>query len=165
MARNELTAERLREVLDYDFETGIFRWRGCNPRGRPAGRVAGCVNNQGYIVIGVDYVMYQASRLAWLYVTGEWPKEMVDHKDLDPLHNWFSNLREASNSQNQMNKRRTRENQSGYKGVWFHAGRYTAAITTDGKPKHLGRFKTPEAAHAAYAAASLSEHGEFGRVA
>lgn len=162
-----LTVERLREVLDYDSDTGIFVWR-CAPSPQvQVGDVAGHLNKKGYVYIGIDGNLYLAQRLAWLYVTGEWPATGIDHKDLDPSHNWFSNLREATQLQNLKNVPRHKDNQSGYKGVIFDKtrGKYRAEIMTDGKRKYLGRFNTGVEAHAAYSAASLQQHGEFGRVA
>ena len=72
-----LTAARLRELLDYDPATGIFRWRilgrQFNPHeGEEAGALSTCRGNS--IVIRIDYRMYHANRLAWLYVYGEWPR-------------------------------------------------------------------------------------------
>jgi len=160
-----LTVERLREVLDYNSDTGIFVWCCSMWSNVKAGDVAGSTNKKGYIVIGIDGVTYYAQRLAWLYVKGEWPPSGIDHEDLNPSHNWFSNLREATQGQNLKNVPRHKDNQSGFKGVIFDKarGKFRAEIMTDGKRKYLGRFNTALAAHAAYSAASMQQHGEFGR--
>jgi hypothetical protein len=101
-----LTAERLRELLDYDPETGRFIWRKDHPTAKhiKAGSVAGTKNGRGYWVIGVAGAKYVAHRLAWLYVTGEWPAHLVDHENGDRLDNRFANLREATDSQNNFNR-------------------------------------------------------------
>ena len=89
----------------------------------------------------------------------------VDHIDGDGLNNRRSNLRLATKSQNTQNQRINRRNTSGFKGVSFHksSGTWRAAIRMNRKRKHLGCFRTPEAAHAAYSAASAEYHGQFGR--
>ena len=75
-----LTQERLKEVLHYDPETGIFMWL-VAPNGRiRVGMEAGS-SHDGYIGIKVDRILYKAHRLAWFYMTGEWPANDVDHWD------------------------------------------------------------------------------------
>ncbi|MDN8047581.1 HNH endonuclease [Burkholderia multivorans] len=166
MKTKSLTAERLRELLAYDPVTGKFTWRM-----RPSNRVhvgdeAGHVGGNGYVQIRVDGAMYQAHRLAWLYVTGRWPVRFLDHRDLDRSNNRFVNLREANDEQNAANSPRRRHGHVGLKGVGYHrsTGRYRARIRRGNREYHLGLFDTPEAAHRAYQEASRRLHGEFGRV-
>ena len=76
--RDMITAERLREALDYDSDTGLFTWRvdrysGKNKVQVSAGEVAGCCNSDGYRWVGIDSRRYTAHRLAWLWMTGRWP--------------------------------------------------------------------------------------------
>ena len=97
-----VSAERLRELLHYDPETGIFRWR--NWRTGPAKETAGRPS-QRYLQIQVDGRRYQAHRLAILYVTGVWPPDVVDHIDGDGFNNRIANLRSATKSQNLHNRR------------------------------------------------------------
>ncbi len=158
----ELTASRLRELLHYDPETGIFRWK--VNRGGPMrkGDIAGTRMKIGYIAICVDQILYYGHRLAHLYVTGEWPKDEIDHRDLNKSNNAWLNLRPANSSQNKVN----RPARGQYpRGVTFHrqSGLFTASAHKNGKRYHLGYHKTPEAAHAAYCAAALKLHGEFAR--
>lgn len=152
-----LTAERLREVLDYDLETGEFRWRitmGC--RG-VAGRVAGCLCATGYQSIRINRKPYQAHRLAWLHVYGEWPRNEIDHMNGNKADNRLSNLREATRFQNTAN----RKSRKTFKGVYLlPSGRWAASIQRD-KLHHLGCFDTPEEAHAAYCSAAIERFGEF----
>lgn len=91
----------------------------------------------------------------------------VDHWDGDGLNNQRTNLRIATNSQNQHNQRTRRDNTSGYKGVTFRKdkGRWHAKIMLNGQRQHLGLFNCPTAAHFAYIKASRALHGEFGRIA
>lgn len=159
-----ITAERLRDLLDYDVETGIFTWRS-------SGKRAGCkgLRNNGkyqYWVIRADRVLYSAHRLAWLYVTGEWPREIVDHINGDPEDNRFCNLRLADKSRNNSNSKVRADNKSGLKGVQRQrnkAGTYMARITVNGKSRYIGTFPTKEEAHAAYAAEARKHFGEFAR--
>lgn len=166
-----LTAEQLRTVLDYDPDTGIFRWRYRSDRAqnwnsRRAGKPAGGLDGQfGYITIRIDYQLFQAHRLAWLYMTGEWPSHMVDHRDANPGNNAWENLRAADRSRNMMNQRKPPKNTSGFKGVSRVRGtnKWCAQIGANGKNHYLGIFTTPEAAHIAYCEAAKRLHGEFAR--
>lgn len=177
-----LTAARLRELLHYDPETGIFTWRprpvrvgferndrSWNTRysGKPAGSVNKRRGGDSYRYITVDDTSYLAHRLAWLYMTGEWPADEVDHRNLDGLNNRWGNLREATGTQNLGNTRVNSKNTTGFKGVSFlrRTGRYYAQIRIDHKSRHLGYFDTPEEAHAAYVAAAERYFGEFARAA
>jgi hypothetical protein len=155
----EITAERLREVLDYDPLTGRFTWRVTSRRTR-AGQIAGRYN-QGYWKIGIDGKLYLAHRLAWLYMTGEFPTLNIDHIDRDGTNNRWSNLREATQAQNLANSRRYCNNKGGFKGVLQRGPSWLAQIQPNGRPIHLGMFPTPEAAHAAYMAAARKYFGEF----
>ena len=156
-----LTAERLREVLRYDHETGVFAYlsRRCVKgfAGWPATR-------DGSYEINVDGRSYRASRLAWLYMTGSWPAGEIDYKNMDTADCSLSNLRLATRSQTLANRRLFSNNTTGFKGVYkTKSGRWQAAITVNGKCYHLGTFGTPEAAHAAYCEAAKKYFGEFAR--
>ena len=83
-----LTAEELQKVLNYDPLTGIFVWQ-VGPR---KGAKAGTKGVKGYVQIVFQRERYYAHRLAWLYMTGEWPKQHIDHLDGDPSNNRFQNL-------------------------------------------------------------------------
>jgi hypothetical protein len=172
MNASRLTAEYVRSILDYDPETGVFTWRErSNMRKewntRYAGKIAGSVNSDGYWQIVIDDNTYKGQRLAWLYMTGEWPKRHTDHIDGIRLNNSFSNLREATPSENLRNRGRPSNNTSGHKGVTWErsTGKWKARIKTHGKVVLLGRFVRIEDAAAAYANAARELHGEFARVA
>ena len=118
-----LTADRLRELLNYDPDTGVFTYRVTRaPRFRP-GDMAGHVDVHGYRVIGLDLRIYKAHRLAGLYMTGEWPKHEVDHKNLDKADNRWVNLRPATHGQNRQNIGALKNNWTGCKGVYLRRGR------------------------------------------
>ena len=166
-----LSAEYLRSILHYCPETGVFTWRERVDapawwNTRYAGQRAGKVEprkHTAYVFIRINGRPYSAHRLAWLYVTGEWPSGEVDHEDGDGLHNWFTNLRDATSTQNKGNSRRRSTNVSGYKGVTRSASgkRWAARIGVDGCQYHLGYFDTPELAHAAYVEAAKKHFGDF----
>lgn len=161
-----LTQERLKALLDYEPATGVFRWRVWRPNGVKPGDEAGTVGkSRGYRNIKVDKRTYLASRLAWLYMTGEWPDARVDHKDLDKINNRWGNLRAATMRQNQHNKTLTKANTTGFKGVTRHRQKWQAHIRVDGCLQYLGTFDNPERAHAAYVAAATRHFGTFARAA
>ena len=162
-----LTAARLRELLTYDPVTGIFRWRETRCGRARAGAAAGSANGDGYWHIRIDGRLYKAHRLAWLYVHGEWPAGRLDHEDNEPAHNWIANLRPATMPQNRGNSKVRSDNLTGLKGVHKARGceSWVARITQEGRQKYLGSFRSPEEAHAAYAAAAVEVFGEYARTA
>lgn len=162
-----LTAARLRQVLNYDPATGAFLWLVTNSARKPAGSAAGEVRDSGYVMIGIDRRRYRAHRLAWLYMTGEWPADQVDHKDIDRSNNRWQNLRAATNQRNQANTHVSRNNKCGVKGVFWNKQRqkWQAKITIKGHPIHGGFFDRLEDAGAAYAAMARRYFGEFARAA
>lgn len=163
-----ITAGRLHELLEYDPETGSFKWRVDRPSGVKAGDIAGCRDNLGYWKIAVDgRGQVRAHRLAWLYVYGECPK-YIDHINMDRSDNRIANLRPATASQNHGNSHMYANNKIGLKGVSELPNRakpYRATIGLNGKTKTIGYFSTPEQAHAAYVAAASLKFGEFARAA
>jgi hypothetical protein len=155
-----LSAERLRELLDYDPETGVFRWKAVSSKNQVrVGDVAGCVETNGYRRIRVYGRAYQAHRLAWLHVYGRWPVGEIDHINGAKDDNRISNLREATRSENLQNQRRaTRGSKTGFLGVYPSFGKFGAQIMLAGKTRHIGTFETAEQAHAAYVRAKRELH-------
>ena len=155
-----LTRARLRELLHYDKDTGELRWlERIGSEFRP-GVVAGNVH------IRVQGRNYSAHQLAWFYMTGRWGRPMIDHRDGNSTNNRWSNLRLATASQNNANRRRSLDNTAGYKGVSLVPNsrrRWRAVIHKNRRRIHLGTFATPEAAHAAYVTAARKVHGKFAR--
>lgn len=151
----DLTAERLRELLRYDPGTGIFRWRVSTNRRIVVGQIAGTISH-GRVQIKVAGNLQRAHRLAWLYVHGEWPADLIDHKNGDATDNRIANLRQADKSINAQNQRRANSrNKTGLLGVsparW---GGFRARIDHD----YLGVFPTAEEAHQAYLKAKRERH-------
>lgn len=153
-----LTQARLKEVLHYDPETGVFTWRVTRGRNAKAGDVAGWPD-RGYVRIEVAGRTYRAHRLAWLYVHGVWSSQVIDHIDGNPKNNAIANLRDVSLAVNGQNQRKPRSgSQSRHIGVNRSGARWRAQIFIGGKNKHLGLYDTPEQAHAAYLHAKRSLH-------
>ncbi len=157
-----LTPERLRELLHYDPETGIWMRLKDNTE-------AGWIDtSNGYRRIWVDGAKIYAHRLAWFWMTGEWPAALVDHEDEDPLNNRWSNLRQATKSTNGANRGMTVKNTSGLKGVSTSrqvSWRWRADIQVRGRKIYLGYFDCPVAAYLTYVVASDKHFGEFAKVA
>jgi HNH endonuclease len=108
---------RVHELFFYDPHTGVFLRR--QPQASEhVGDVAGCRTSEGYWRIHVDGRSYFAHRLAWLYMTGKWPKDQIDHINLDGSDNRWGNLRGATNGQNQANSLTRGHNTSGFKGAY-----------------------------------------------
>ncbi|SAK95749.1 HNH endonuclease [Caballeronia temeraria] len=160
----ELTAERVRDLLHYEVVTGRFYWKKCARIGFQSKR-AGTQVTGGYTGIKVDGTRYQAHRLAWLWVTGQWPSELIDHENGSPGCNAWHNLRDATPEQNQWNKRVHRNSTSGVKGVSWSKERekWVAQVCVGGKNRNMGRYATFEEAVAAIQTARAKLHGEFAR--
>lgn len=162
--RNLLSVERLKELLHYNPDSGVFTWVGAGYRQeRRIGSVAGCLDPTGYIRIGIDGTQYWAHRLAWLYVKGEQPNGVIDHWNRIKSDNRISNLRDVTHQANIQNMA-SREGRSLPRGVSKKRSKYVSGITIDGKRVHLGTFITPEEAHHAYLAAKAKYHQEWNSV-
>lgn len=160
--REELTGERLREVLECDPKSGIFRWKVSPNNFVKVGSVAGSINPvEGYLQIQIDGNKYRAHRLVWLYVHGTWPTRLLDHVDTIRHHDWIDNLRLATKSQNNSNSNIRKTSTSPYKGITRCGRRWAAQIAFDGRKIHIGVYATPEDAHAAYVARAKDLFGEF----
>ena len=157
-----LTHDHLLSILSYDERSGNFVWLINSGRAR-IGNIAGNVHSGGYVVIIVDKKQYKAHRLAWFYVTGEWPRGRLDHKDNCGSNNRWDNLRPATHSQNMANRKLNANNSCGHKGVVRRGSRYRAYINKDGKRYNLGTFSTAEEAAAVSWAKAQELHGSFAR--
>lgn len=169
-AKTRITAERLREVLSYDPETGLFVSVLLRKGAPPVGEICGGPNADGYIQLTIDGVFYLGHVLAWFWMTGEWPDRKIDHKNLMKGDNSWNNLRKATNSQNCFNRPIQTNNKSGFKGVAFFKGDkyprkkpWCAEISAYGKRVWMAYFATPEEAAAARAIAVKQFHGEFSK--
>lgn len=155
---NELTADRLRSLLRYEPETGALVRLVTTSNNARAGMIAGCPKD-GYLVTRIDGVLYRNHRLAWLWMTGEWPKCFVDHRNTNRGDDRWSNLREATPSFNQQNRRAPQKNnKTGYIGVFKSPYGFLASIRIDGKSINLRHHATAELAYETYLAAKRALH-------
>jgi hypothetical protein len=165
--KKELTQGRLKELLYYCPETG--KWsrlksvRGASIR-KPIGSR---LSSKGYLRIGVDGKVYYAHRLAFFYINGYWP-ETIDHKNHNKTDNRLAEIREATHSQNQCNRRRQNNNKSGYVGVFFvrtcKSKPWKAYVDVENRRKYLGYFETAGEANLARICEMKILHGEFAMV-
>lgn len=163
--------DQLREWLDYDPGTGLFKWRVVAGRSHTwnahnAGRQAGGLTANGYILIRLQNRQAMAHRIAWAMVYGAWPTLSIDHINRVRNDNRIANLREVSRTKNSWNSARRIDNTSGFTGVGFHKQRqkWRARIINNGREQHLGFFDSEIAAAAAYAQAAQQARGEFARM-
>lgn len=147
-----ISQEIVREFLDYDSDTGKLTWKerarrwfksdkSCHTwNTRFAKKEAFTVSSYGYFRIRILGKAYQLHRVIWLYQTGEWPKEQVDHINHNRADNRWFNLREASNQENGKNRTRQRNNSSGYTGVGWDRQKWYSKIVINKKYIFLGYF-------------------------
>ena len=154
-----MNQNRLKELLHYCPETGVFNWINSR-RGVTQGRPAGYVGRYGYWFITLDRKRYAAHRLVWLYMHGTWPVSCIDHINRIRTDNRAVNLREATQEQNRQNLSLNARNKSGARGVSFDVinVRWRASISVKGKAKNLGRYIDKSDAIAAYARAAAKYH-------
>jgi len=179
------TAEFVRGLLSYNPETGELFWKrrpvemfAAGPKqsqvrnanawnGRYAGKRAFNCPHRRYRIGSILTHAILAHRVIWLIMTGSWPDGEVDHRDTDRSNNRWKNLRDSTRMENSHNCGPSSRNTSGFKGVSYDKFncKWTAAIFSSGKAHFLGRFYSPEEAHAAYAEAAKIHHGDFARAA
>lgn len=138
----ELTQDLLNQLLDYDPDTGVFRWKVARGRGVKAGDVAGSLRPDGYLQITLLWNRYLAHRLAWFYMKAEYPRHQIDHINRIRNDNRLTNLRTHTPQENQRNRSLSKNNKSGVNGVRWRYGKqkWCADIKINRKPIHLGYF-------------------------
>lgn len=158
-----LSHKQLKRILRYDPETGHFVRLVSTAHIVKVGEIAGHHHKtHRYVVITFKKRRYYAHVLAWFYMTGKWPKDDLDHRDLDRGNNRWKNLREAAHVDNCANTPMRKNNTSGYRGVSkTHYGPFRALICRNRKHIYLGVYPTAEGAALAYDAAARRLHREF----
>ena len=155
--KSSLTPDFLRHLLHYDPLTGVWTWMNPLPRSRVRrGDVAGRLTSQGRRQIRIASGFYYSSRLAWLYMTGEWPEDQIDHINRIKDDDRWENLRPATQSQNSFNRDWCEEN-GDLRGIRKHGNQWTASIAGN----YLGLFKTLDEAKSARDAALKEYAGPF----
>jgi HNH endonuclease len=151
------TQEELRKLLRYNSRTGRLFWkkrpesmfkstndcRAWNARfaGKEAFTHVNHMHRRGLIFRQSIY----AHQVIWRMMTGEAPAE-IDHINGNPLDNRWRNLRVAVNGANQKNSKRRSDNKSGHAGVVRRGDQWIAQFGVNGTTKHIGIYKTKEAA-------------------
>lgn len=156
------SAHVLRKLFHYDPETGSLRRyphiRNPNmgPEAKPDYSGYAAVN----LKLGSQNRRFLAHRLIWCWMTGEWPVDQIDHINRIKSDNRWCNLREATRSQNEMNKIR-KPGKSGVRGVTFRAAcaKHPWKVTFLGK--HVGYFATVEEAVVAHTKVLKAKAGVF----
>jgi hypothetical protein len=161
-----LTHAYLRKILHYSVITGDFYYLKSTARRIKIGDIAGSLENTGYKRVKINSEKHQSHRLAWFWVTGEWPEKEVDHKNGITDANQWLNLREATHSQNMCNRSINLNSTSGYKGVsWDNASqKWHARIGLNKKRKSLGYFDNIDDAYAERQKAEKALHGGYTRL-
>ena len=153
-----ITALQLRERLLYNPDTGEWTWLKSRRDGY-AGKPAGWRDSYGYRRIKIDGQTYIASRLAFLYMTDEWPNEEMDHIDQDPTNDAWENLREATRSENNQNRSQRCDNITGSIGVIWNKAREKWQVHVN--KIHFGLYDSFEEATAVRDLVASDLHGEF----
>ena len=146
-----LTLEKLKSILNYNKETGIFNWK-ISMKGTCQGTIAGNTRPDKYQRIVIDGKYYYSHRLAWMYVYGNFPETNIDHINRNPNDNRIKNLRLATTKQNLENTSISKKNKTGFKGVCWdkQKNKFRASITHNKKLIHIGFFANAKDASVAY---------------
>lgn len=136
-----IDVDRLKEVLKYEPDTGDWIWIKSLSNAAPVGHICN-YRPGGYLKIRIDGKLYRAGRLAFLYMTGKWPKGIIDHKDRNPFNDRWNNYRDVTQSDNMKNISARSDNTSGYKGVSFNKQhkKWESYINSKGKRFGLGLY-------------------------
>ena len=157
----QLTAQRVQELLIYEPESGLFTRRisSNNAAKCQAGQPCGSSCGSGYLRMEIDYAHYRMHRLAWIYMTGQWPSGEIDHINGNRTDNRWTNLRDLPKWANTQNLRQPMStSKTGVLGVSPQRGQFVAQISINGTTRFLGRFRTIGEAKTVYIAAKRQYH-------
>jgi hypothetical protein len=157
----DITQQRLKEVVCYDPDTGLWEWLVTLSSRAVAGSPCGVPKGNRYGRIRIDGHLYQSHRLAWLYMTGAWPSECIDHINGNRADCRWVNLRESDHSENKLNVPVRRDNTSGVKGVCSSNEKYWAAEIKFKGLRIRRQFKSFADAVAFRKSRERLLHGEF----
>lgn len=159
-----ISHDELKRLLHYDPETGIWTWLSGRNKGNVAGVTA--ASKGGYVFVTINKVAYRAHRLAWFYIKGKWPTNLLDHKDRNRTNNRFVNIREATKSQNCANAKLWKTSTSGFRGVYWEPKKkkWRVIIRQGGRRHYFGYYKCKLAAHFVHLVEFRKIFGEFADV-
>jgi len=146
MNKESLTQSRLKELLHYNPDTGYLTWS-CKMFGIKKGDIAGCKSKyrtgKHYVSVRIDGKLYLSHRIIWLYMTGAFPENHIDHINGNGCDNRFINLRDVTKIENCRNVRKSICNTSGTVGVFWeeNISKWRACIGIKKKSIHIGVFK------------------------
>jgi hypothetical protein len=172
----ELTQPIVRELLDYDPESGVLTWRWRNREWFSSDRIWNSWNAKnagkraftardtyGHAHGAILGKLYLAHRIIWLWMTGRWPDLTIDHLNHQRADNRWHNLELVTVAENNARRRRSgpKIGTTGRAGIQLEKRTrqpsYVATIGAGrggrGRRIHLGTFRTLEAAQAARRAA------------
>jgi hypothetical protein len=163
--RTTISHAELLRVLNYFPDTCVFTWRVKTANKSVAGKAAGSLKNGKYQRLCINKTFYLSHRLAWFYVYGEWPNNLIDHINGEKDDNRIANLRQANAAENARNTGLRSTNTSGVKGVGWVKRRkkFQAQLRTPEGPVNLGMFGDLRQAEEAVNAAREQMHGDFHR--
>lgn len=152
----DTTSERVRELFDYDPETGLFTAR--TAKGNRLTKFSGYLRPDGYVDLMVDGAKYRAHRIAWLHVFGKWPEGVIDHIDRNRSNNRLANLRDVTPAYNMHNSERS-GTRGGKAGIERRpSGRFRVKLSVGGKQYTVGTFDSEKEAADAYFSAKYKLH-------
>lgn len=153
----------IKDFLKYDPITGIFSWVKYRCQTAYPGVKVQCKDRKGYILVGWNRINYRAHRLAWWFVYGVMPTAQIDHINGIRSDNRISNLRLASDFEQNHNRKKPITNTSGVKGIsWSksHAS-WVARVAYKGKRYQIGYFTDIGKAEKALCELRETLHKEF----
>lgn len=148
------------ELLSYDEANGLIYWK-TSGSGRLLDRPAGSLETNGYYSVCINGIRLKLHRVIWLLHYGRWPEKFIDHIDGDKTNNRISNLREATTRQNGWNRKSSKANTSGHRGVRQRYGKWHAVITYNGEEIRIGSFQTFEDAVTARIQKEIELYGDY----
>lgn len=152
-----LSAKQVRALFDYEPATGHLTWKKANTR-RKVGERAGWTTSRGYRRVSVLGKIYTEHNVIWLLVTGKWPSKTIDHRNRRYDDNSWDNLRPATLTEQQGNRRFDRRNKSGVRGMSLSHNKFVVRV---GKDSAYFSFNTREAAVAKVEELAIARFGEF----
>lgn len=159
--RVDINLSRVNELFKY--HNGQLFWR-VSGRGKKAGNLAGYLTNFGYVGIKYDGRQRLAHRIIYCMFHGYVPRN-IDHIDGNTKNNKIENLRECTQSQNCYNRKITKNNNSGVKGVSWdkESEKWRVTVSVYGKSKYFGLYDDLELAELVADEVRVLYHGEFAR--
>lgn len=159
MTIESITQDYVKQLLEY--RDGVLYWKVSRGKAK-VGAKTGYLNQIGYFQTQVNGKLYLNHRLIFLMHHGYLP-QYLDHIDGNTLNNKIENLRAATLTQNQYNRKLNKNNSSGVKGVWWRKDikKWRVSFKINGKEKSFGSYDDLELAELVAQEARTKYHGAF----